>query len=452
MAGKWRSEGMNKEKAIPASLAKVIEKVKEHFPNDSKLQQMFEKCFVNTYETTLKPQEDGTTFVITGDIPAMWLRDSAAQVRPYLIAAEENKEIADLIEGVVRRQLKYILHDPYANAFNETENGKGHQEDKTDMSPMVWERKYEIDSLCYPIQLAYLLWKSTGRTTHFDDTFVQVLHNILQVWRVEQNHEDDSPYLFERNDCRQTDTLHRAGKGSKTIRTGMTWSGFRPSDDACLYGYLVPANMFAVVVLGYASEICRNVLHDDVLAGKCEQLSSEIEAGIEKFAVLHHPIYGDMYVYETDGMGHYNLMDDANVPSLLAAPYFGWCSFQDTTYLNTRRFLLSRDNPYYYEGKAAKGIGSPHTPDHYIWHIALAIEGMTSVDASDKNRILEVMKHTDGGTGFMHEGFDADRPQQFTREWFSWANSMFSEFVLSLCGYAVKGSPLHKSLQDGKKQ
>ncbi|WP_243356125.1 glycoside hydrolase family 125 protein [Bacillus litorisediminis] len=438
---------MNKKNTIPASLIKVIKKVKQHFPTDHKLQQMFEKCFVNTYETTLKPQEDGTTFVITGDIPAMWLRDSAAQVRPYLIAAEEDEELADLIEGVVRRQFQYILHDPYANAFNETANGKGHQDDQTDMSPLVWERKYEIDSLCYPIQLSYLLWKSTGKTTHFDDTFVQVLHKILHLWRVEQNHEDDSPYRFERKDCRQSDTLHRAGKGSKTVRTGMTWSGFRPSDDACLYGYLVPANMFAVVVLGYADEICRDVLQDDELAGECRQLSAEIKAGIEEFAVFHHPIYGDMYAYETDGMGHYNLMDDANVPSLLAAPYLGWCSFDDSTYLNTRKFLLSRDNPYYYEGKAAKGIGSPHTPDHYIWHIALAIEGMTSTDASDKNRILEVMKHTDGGTGFMHEGFDADRPEEFTREWFSWANSMFSEFVLSLCGYAVKGSPLYKSLK-----
>lgn len=442
---------MAMEKTIPASLINLIEKVKEHFPNDPKLQQMFEKCFVNTYMTTLKPQEDGTTFVITGDIPAMWLRDSAAQVRPYLIAAEEDDEIADLIEGVVRRQMNYILHDPYANAFNKAANGKGHQADKTDMSPMVWERKYEIDSLCYPIQLAYLLWKSTGRTAHFDANFVKALHTIVEVWRVEQNHEDESPYLFERSDCRQSDTLHRAGKGSKTVKTGMTWSGFRPSDDACLYGYLVPANMFAVIVLGYASEISRNVLHDEELASQCEQLSSEIKAGIEEFAVLEHPIYSDIYVYETDGMGRYNLMDDANVPSLLAAPYLGWCSFDDETYLNTRQFLLSRDNPYYYEGKAAKGIGSPHTPDHYIWHIALAIEGMTSTDASNKNRILEVMKQTDGGTGFMHEGFDADQPQEFTRDWFSWANSMFSEFVLSLCGYAVKGSPLHKSFQDTQK-
>ncbi|WP_057914477.1 glycoside hydrolase family 125 protein [Peribacillus muralis] len=439
---------MNTEKTIPQSLTYLIEKVKENFPEDKKLQEMFEQCFVNTYQTTLKPQEDGSTFVITGDIPAMWLRDSAAQVRPYLLAAENDEEMAKLIEGVVRRQMIYIIHDPYANAFNETANGNGHQDDKTDMSPMTWERKYEIDSLCYPIQLSYLLWKSTGRTAYFDDTFVKALNKILNVWRVEQNHEDESPYSFERLDVRQSDTLNRDGKGSKTVRTGMTWSGFRPSDDACLYGYLVPANMFAVVVLGYASEICREVLKDESLAKQCERLASEIKTGIEEHAVLEHPIYGDLYVYETDGMGRYHLMDDANIPSLLAAPYLGWCQFDDNIYQNTRRFLLSRDNPYFYEGKVANGIGSPHTPDHYIWHIALAIEGMTATDASDKKRILEEMKQSDGGTGFMHEGFNADQPEEFTREWFSWANSMFSEFVLSLCGFAVKGSPLYKKLQE----
>lgn len=437
---------MGKEKTIPQSLQSIIQHVKQSFPNDEKLQQMFEQCFINTYETTLKPQEDGTTFVITGDIPAMWLRDSAAQVRPYLMAAENDPEIADLIEGVVRRQFQYINHDPYANAFNETENGKGHQTDVTKMTPYIWERKYEIDSLCYPIQLSYLLWKATGRTSQFDETFVLGLEKILEVWKVEQNHEKDSPYSFERLDVRQSDTLNRQGKGSKTAPTGMTWSGFRPSDDACLYGYLVPANMFAVVVLQYAAEICRTVLVNPSLQAECEQLLAEIKTGIEKYAMLDHPIYGSMYVYETDGMGHYNLMDDANVPSLLSLPYLGWCDYEDEHYKNTRKFLLSRDNPYYYEGKAAKGIGSPHTPDHYIWHIALAIQGMTTTNEEEKRYILEVIKNTDGGKGFMHEGFDADRPEEFTRDWFSWANSMFSEFVLSLCGYAVKGSPLHKQL------
>lgn len=431
---------------IPESMQKLIRHVKEFFPEDFKLQQMFEQCFVNTYTTTMKRKEDGKTFVITGDIPAMWLRDSAAQVRLYLLAAEEDEEIADLVEGVIRQQFEFILHDPYANAFNETANGKGHQTDMTEMTPHIWERKYEIDSLCYPIQLAYLFWKSTGRTDYLKAMFQRVLETILYVWRTEQDHEKLSSYRFQRMNVRQSDTLIRSGKGGYVIPTGMTWSAFRPSDDACTYGYLVPANMFAVVVLSYAAEICDEVLKNSSLKEKCLKLREEIRQGIEQFAKLEHPIYGEMYVYETDGQGHFNLMDDANVPSLLAAPYLGYVEFDNQTYLNTRRFLLSRDNPYYYEGKFANGIGSPHTPDHYIWHIALAIQGMTTINNTEKQLILEYFKNTDGGTNFMHEGFNADCPEEFTRDWFAWANTMFSEFVLSLTGKVVKCSPLYNHL------
>lgn len=432
---------------IPESMKKLIHHVKEFFPDNLKLQQMFEQCFVNTYTTTMKKQGDGKTFVITGDIPAMWLRDSAAQVRPYLLAAEEDEEIADLLEGVIRQQYAFILHDPYANAFNESANGKGHQNDDTNMTAHVWERKYEIDSLCYPVQLAYLFWKSTGRTSHINETFQQVVETIIQVWRTEQDHEKDSSYRFERSECRQSDTLIREGKGGRVVPTGMTWSAFRPSDDACTYGYLVPANMFAVVILGYAAEMCEEVLINPSLQEECLMLRSEIQSGIEHYAKLDHPIHGELYVYETDGEGRVNLMDDANVPSLLAAPYLGYLSFEDPTYINTRKFLLSRDNPYYYEGKYANGIGSPHTPDHYIWHIALAIQGMTTTNETEKQEIVAYFLQTDGGTHFMHEGFNADCPEEFTRDWFAWANTMFSEFVLSLTGKAVKGSPLYHQLQ-----
>ncbi|WP_182200315.1 glycoside hydrolase family 125 protein [Paraliobacillus salinarum] len=431
---------------IPESLQKLINQVKEFFPGDEKLHQMFENCFVNTYTTTLKQQEDGKTFVITGDIPAMWLRDSAAQVRPYLLAAEEDKEIADLLEGVIRQQFDFILHDPYANAFNESANGKGHQTDQTDMTPNIWERKYEIDSLCYPIQLAYLFWKSTGRTDFIKEMLQPVMETILKVWRTEQDHEKLSNYTFSRADVRQSDTLIRDGKGGKVVPTGMTWSAFRPSDDACMYGYLVPANMFAVVALGYAAEMADEVINKPSLKEECLKLRADIQQGIEAHGKLNHPFHGDVYVYETDGDGQYNMMDDANVPSLLAAPYLGYLPYEDAVYKNTRNFLLSRDNPYYYEGKCAKGIGSPHTPDHYVWHIAFAIEGMTTTDEAEKQRILSYFKNTDGGTNYMHEGFDTDRPEEFTRDWFAWANSMFSEFVLSLTGKAVKGSPLEKQL------
>lgn len=428
------------EKVVPASFQTIMNKVKSAYSHDPEVYELFENCFLNTYQTTLKKDEDGT-FVITGDIPAMWLRDSSAQVRPYLVLAKEDAEIAAMLKGVIERQWKYILLDPYANAFNQTADNQGHQDDRTEMTPWIWERKYEVDSLCYPIQLTYLYWKATGDGSVLNDRLREVLTVIHDVWKVEQDHEDESPYLFERENCRVSDTLLREGKGGYSVKTGMTWSGFRPSDDACLYGYLVPANMFAVMVLGYAKEMLEE-MKEDKLAGQMEQLSVEIKKGIETFAKVNHPVFGEIYAYETDGDGQYNLMDDANVPSLLAIPYLGYTDPYDETYVNTRKFILSRHNPYFYEGKKAEGIGSPHTPDHYIWHISLAIQGMTATSKEEKGRILEMFKNTHASTLYMHEGFDADCPEEFTRSWFAWANSMFSEFILSEVGIFVPESPL----------
>nr|WP_246426810.1 glycoside hydrolase family 125 protein [Paenibacillus rhizosphaerae] len=409
----------------------------EQLAGETHLLDIFQNAIRNTWGTTLKRMEDGTTFVITGDIPAMWLRDSAAQVRPFLVLAKEDPEAADMIEGLVRRQLDSILLDPYANAFNEEANGRGHQADETEMTPWIWERKYEIDSLCYPIQLSYLLWKNTGRTLQFQGSFRQAAEAILNLWTVEQRHEERSPYRFQRRDCVPSDTLVRDGKGAETAYTGMTWSGFRPSDDACEYGYLVPSNMFAVVVLGYLQEIAKEVLQDEELHGRATKLAQEIEQGIREHGIVQHPEFGPIYAYETDGLGHHNLMDDANVPSLLSIPYLGYRDASDEVYQNTRRFILSRNNPYYFEGTAAEGIGSPHTPEGYIWHIALAMQGLTADSREEKLRLLQVMSRTDAGTGLMHESFKADDPAEYTRPWFSWANMMFCELLMDYCGIRV---------------
>ncbi len=228
----------------------------------------FSAAFANTLLTTVKRHEDGTTFLLTGDIPAMWLRDSTAQVRPYLVLAKEDEDLADMISGLVKKQFNYINIDPYANAFNEEANGAGHQNDHTKMNDWIWERKYEIDSLCYPVQLAYLLYKNTGRTDQFDASFVEGIKKILGVFKTEQDHEK-SPYTFVRDTTRKEDTLINDGRGTKIAPTGMTWSGFRPSDDACQYGYLVPSNMFAVVVLGIW-KIFSNILADKEIGAKAE--------------------------------------------------------------------------------------------------------------------------------------------------------------------------------------
>ncbi|MDE6182233.1 MAG: glycoside hydrolase family 125 protein, partial [Eubacteriales bacterium] len=401
--------------------------------------KMFANCYTNTLNTTVKKMNDGTTYVITGDIPAMWLRDSVCQLRPYYILAEKDDEIADMIEGLVKRQMKYILIDPYANAFNETDNGNCWEEDETDTSDWIWERKYEIDSLCFPIQMSYLLWKNTGRTGQFDEEFKKASFKIIEVFKTEQDHENKSPYKFIRRNCYFTDTLSRDGKGALVkSNIGLTWSGFRPSDDACQYGYLIPSNMFAVVILKYLKEIADEVLKDDLLAKEAISLANEIEEGIEKYGVLEHHKYGKVYAYEVDGFGQYNIMDDANLPSLLSIPYIGYRDENNEIYQNTRKMILSEANPYFYKGTKAEGIGSPHTPVNYIWHISLAMQGLTTKDINYKKEILDIMKNTDGGTELMHEGFNVNNPEEYTREWFSWANAMFCELLLDYCGYKIK--------------
>ncbi|MGX7393538.1 glycoside hydrolase family 125 protein [Carnobacterium mobile] len=422
---------------IPASIEKLMNEVTEKATENPRWAENFNASFSNTLLTTVKKQADGTTFLLTGDIPAMWLRDSTAQVRPYLLVAKEDSGISDMIAGVVERQLQYVNLDPYANAFNEEANNAGHQVDHTEMNPWIWERKYEIDSLCYPIQLSYLLYKETGRTDQFNETFKEAVKKILALWKVEQNHEN-SPYNFERDTWREEDTLVNDGKGSPIGVTGMTWSGFRPSDDRCIYNYLVPSNMFAVVVLDYLKEVYMEILKDSAIVDEITALREEIQSGIEKFAKVKNAAGETVYAYEVDGLGNYSIMDDSNVPSLLAAPYLGYCAEDDEVYLATRKTILSKENPYFYEGDCAKGIGSSHTPENYVWPIALAMEGLTTSDKNEKKRILDLLVENDAGTKLMHEGFDVNNPNNYTREWFSWANMMFCELLLDYYGLRIK--------------
>jgi meiotically up-regulated gene 157 (Mug157) protein len=418
--------------SLPVSIQKEIDAISKKLSNRPKLSDMFRNCFPNTLETTTELLEDGTTFVFTGDIPAMWLRDSTAQVRHYIPFASQDEDVRRIIEGLIKRQIDYICIDPYANAFNKEPNDKCFSNDITEHNPWVWERKYEIDSLCYPIQLAYLYWKATGSVEVFDEKFKKAVDVIINLWITEQNHWEKSKYSFQRFNCPESDTLINEGKGAKVGYTGMTWSGFRPSDDACKYGYLIPSNMFAVVVLGYIEQIAGEVYKDNDLVKKAASLKDEIDSGIKKYGMVDHPEFGRMYAYETDGLGNYNFMDDANVPSLLSIPYLGYTTADDPVYINTRKFVLSEANPYYYKGKFAKGIGSPHTPKGYIWHIALTMQALTSNDDKEIAEIVDMLEKTDAGTGYMHEGFNPDNPSEFTRSWFAWANSLFGELIYKL--------------------
>lgn len=390
---------------------------------------IFSRAFFNTLETTTKSLSDGSTYVFTGDIPAMWLRDSSAQLHPYIRSASHLEDVAQVIKGLIQKQAEYLLIDPYANAFNETANGHGHTTDITTQSPWVWERKFEIDSLCYPIRLCAEYIEATGDSSVLNDTVHRAFRVIVNVMKTEQHHDRDSMYRFVRMDGPKSDTLP-FGTGTRTNFTGMVWSGFRPSDDACKFGYHIPGNMFASVVLRYMERMCNDYYHDTDLGAQARELSEEIDFGISTYGITHHPKYGRIYAYETDGFGNYNLMDDANVPSLLSIPYIGYRGVDHPIYQNTRRFVLSEDNPYFYRGAFAEGVGSPHTPKGNIWPIGLIMQGMTTRDKEEQDGILASLLRTTGGTGLMHESFDPNDPSKFTRDWFAWANSLFGEFVL----------------------
>ena len=369
----------------------------------------------------------------------MWLRDSTAQVRPYLVLAKEHEDIYDMIAGLVERQFGYILIDPYTNAFNKEPNGQGHgATDHTQMNDWIWERKYEIDSLAYAIQLAYLLYVNSGRTDHLTETVRKGLVTILDLWRTEQDHAGSSPYRFVRDTDRQEDTLPFDGKGSPVGYTGMTWSGFRPSDDRCTYHYLVPSNQFASVVLGYVAELAPFLGLTQEEIELAATLKTQIQAGIERYGIIQNAQGQAVYAYEVDGLGNASIMDDGNVPNLLSLPYLGFCSEDDPIYVATRQTVLSPENPYYYSGKLASGLGSSHTWDQYIWPISLSMEGLTTSHKAEKARILDLLVNTDAGTNQMHESFHVDDDSRYTREWFSWSNMMFCELLLDYFDIRVK--------------
>jgi meiotically up-regulated gene 157 (Mug157) protein len=415
---------------LPQAVKEVMAEAERKLAHRPKLLKLFLNCFPNTLQTTVKLMEDGTTFVITGDIPAMWLRDSVEQVMPYVPLARNDADLQRIIGGLIKRHLFYIHLDPYANAFNETANGwHWDANDQTDMSPWVWERKFELDSICFTIRLAYRYWKEAGRTDIFDDSFKSAMRTVVDLWKTEQHHFVKSPYRFMRSNCPPIDTLGNEGFGMPVNYTGMIWSGFRPSDDACEFHYHIPSNMFAVVSLRHMREIAERLYGDEILARDMAALEEEIDHGIRLYGIYRHPEYGRIYAYETDGYGNHCLMDDAGTPSLLSIPYIGYTTANDDIYRNTRRFILSGENPYYFEGSAARGIGSPHTPPRYIWPLALATQGLTAASDEEMLAMIGMLEATDADTGFMHEGFHADNPFHFTRSWFAWSNSLFSSLV-----------------------
>ena len=399
---------------------------------DANLQRIFRQCATNTLDTTVvfRDGDPPDTYVITGDVPAMWLRDSSAQVWPYLRFAAADARLADMIGGLIRRHSRCIVHDPYANAFLYDASDRSEWAgDRTDMRPGVHERKYEVGSLCHAIRLSHGYWKATQRIDCFDTKWCDAMRRILEVWRIEQDHDLRSSYRFERPGS--GDSLANGGLGSRTARTGMTWSGFRPSDDRCEYHYLVPSQAFAMVSLARLCELATDLGETD-LAKSAHALSVDIARGFGKHATVSAGRHGQILAYEVDGSGDHLLMDDANVPSLLSLPYLGFCRKTDEPYASTRKFVLGDGNPFFVRGRYAEGIGSPHTPRGRVWPMSIVMQALTSSSEGEIVRCLGMLARLHAGTYLMHESVDPNDPSVYSRAWFAWANSMFGELIFTL--------------------
>ena len=412
-----------------------IREVQQLLSGNPRLAWMFANCYPNTLESTVHYRViDGEddTFVYTGDIPAMWLRDSGAQVWPYVQLAAKDEKLRKMLRGVILRQLKCINIDRYANAFNDGPTGAGWQSDATDMQKDVFERKYEIDSLCYPVRLAYWYWLVTGDVSIFGDVWLQAVENILKTFKEQQRKDGLGPYHFYRVTDRTYDTVGWGGYGAPVKPVGLIASVFRPSDDRTSLPFLVPSNFMAVSSLKKMAEILTKVNAQKAKAAECTDLAAEVEGALKQYAVVDHPKYGKIYAFEVDGFGNRLLMDDANVPSLLGMGYLGDVDLNDPIYQNTRRFVWSEDNPWFFRGKAAEGIGGPHIGYHMVWPMSIMMRCFTSQDDDEIRWCMRTLLNTDAGTGFIHESFHKDDAMNYTRPWFAWQNTLFGELVLKL--------------------
>jgi uncharacterized protein len=361
------------------------------------------------------PEDDATTYVQTGDIPAMWLRDSSAQTIPYIRYQKAYPVLRARFAGVIERNARNILTDPYANAL--------------DADYHVWERKWEVDSLAWPVVLASIYWRSTGDSTVFTADLHRALRSIVSTYQCEEQHRACHRYRYPYRVY--TDDAYTRG-------TGMIWGAFRPSDDPVQYRFNIPQNAMAVVALRDIVGLARDGYHDPGLAREAQAMGARIQDGIERYGKIYDSRrHAWMYVYETDGMQHYNLMDDANIPNLTTLPYIDWCSSFDPTYLATRNFALSMDNPFYFSGRYAQGLGSPHTPYGYVWPLGIIGRALTATSSVEVASAITTLAETDGESGLIHESFYPGGYWRYTRPEFGWANALGAElFFRSLAGEA----------------
>ncbi|WP_066717383.1 glycoside hydrolase family 125 protein [Sphingomonas pituitosa] len=428
-------------KAVEREIARVSKQIA-----DPKLRWMFGNCYPNTLDTTVKMGVvDGKpdAFVITGDIDALWLRDSSAQVRPYLHLAKDDADLRRLYQGLIARQARCILLDPYANAFLEETNARTELSwalhDKTEMKTGVAERKWEIDSLCYPIRLAHDYWKATGDTTPFDAQWAESARTILRTFREQQRKDGPGPYRFLRSSDRPTETLMLDGYGPPSRPVGLIHSGFRPSDDACVYPFLIPSNYFAVATLRELAVLAIAVRQDAALANDAKALADEVAAALRDYGTMRLRDGREVIAFEVDGFGNAIFMDDANVPSLSSLAYLRCVDRDDPLWQRTAAAAWSDANPYWSRGNVVEGIGGPHVGLGHVWPMSLIMRGFShDGDVRTLRNILRMLSNSDAGTGFIHEAVDQNDPAKFTRDWFAWANGLFGELLLHLAAVQPK--------------
>lgn len=424
----------DKRNFVSSAIDKKIEQMQETI-RDSETSWLFGNCFPNTLDRTVTlstKNNKPNTFVITGDIHAMWLRDSSAQIWPYMPFMKSDSSLQQLIAGVINRQVECVLIDPYANAFNLGKEGSRWQNDLTTMLPELHERKWEVDGLCYVIRLSYHYWKLTGDTSCFDADWQNAMQLIVKTFKEQQRKTSQGSYQFLRKVAYAHDTQFGNGYGNPIKPIGMICSMFRPSDDATIYPFLIPSNCFAVVSLRQLAEIEAEVKSNKSFSAECSALADEVDVAIQKYGIVKHPKYGKILAYEVDGYGNYLMMDDANIPSLLSLPYLGYMDINSKVYKNTRKFSWSDDNPYFYKGTSAEGIGGPHMGKDMIWPMSIIMKALTTNDKNEIANCLQMLRNTHGGTGFMHESFNKDNPLKFTRSWFAWANTLYGELLIKI--------------------
>jgi uncharacterized protein len=414
----------------PFTNADLIEQTQQLLSNDerSRLAQLCGRCLYHTLTNVVAGHNLGYwTFVATGDIPEMWIRDSAVQLGVYLPRIPAHPPLRRLIEGALRTQAFFITQDPYANAFNAEWR---RPDDLTKFERLlgrggwVGTRNYELDSGAYFINLLYNYWASEGVSRRAGEALLaepliqDAVEVMIDTWITEQHHEDHSRYRYSE--------LPRDGIGAKTGYTGMTWSGFRPSDDPNVFGYSIPSNMYAAGALQRALALNDAAWQDGRLHTKATKLLRDIEQGILRFGIVEVEPGVEVYAYEVDGLGR-NLtdFDDANVPSLLSMPLLGWKGYDQKVYENTRKRLLDPEyNDFYFASDELRGIGSPHTDVGSVWPLSLMVQALTSNDAKERVEMLRMLLKSQCHNGLMHESVSVDDLQWCSRPIFEWANAL----------------------------